>query len=96
MSRICWTDDYCPVGGYQPIDSPRLRTQALMLLRLQRLGPKKGRDFFDVDFDTKTSKAHCDPALKVPKREIFVTELIILSHPIWIGDLRNEPKNLFV
>ncbi len=31
--------------------------------------------------------------LKVPKREIFVTELIILSHPIWIGDLRNEPKN---
>ncbi len=34
--------------------------------------------------------------LKVPKREIFVTELIILSHPIWIGDLRNEPKNRFV
>ncbi len=31
--------------------------------------------------------------LKVPKREIFVTEFIILSHPIWIGDLRNEPKN---
>jgi hypothetical protein len=26
--------------------------------------------------------------LKVPKREIFVTELIILSHPFWIGDLR--------
>jgi hypothetical protein len=34
--------------------------------------------------------------LKVPKREIFVTELIILSHPIWIGDLRNEPKNRFL
>ncbi len=34
--------------------------------------------------------------LKVPKREIFVTELIILSHPIWIGDFRNEPKNRFV
>jgi hypothetical protein len=34
--------------------------------------------------------------LKVPKREIFVTELIILSHPIWIGDLRDEPKNRFV
>jgi hypothetical protein len=28
--------------------------------------------------------------LKVPKREIFVTELIILSHPIWIGDLRTR------
>jgi hypothetical protein len=36
------------------------------------------------------------PVLKVPKREIFVTELIILSHPICIGDLRNEPKNRFV
>ncbi len=34
--------------------------------------------------------------LKVPKREIFVTELIILSHPIWIGDLRNKAKNRFV
>jgi hypothetical protein len=31
--------------------------------------------------------------LKVPKREIFVTELIILSHPIWIGDLRTKAKN---
>ncbi len=27
--------------------------------------------------------------LKVPKREIFVTELFILSDPIWVGDLRN-------
>jgi hypothetical protein len=34
--------------------------------------------------------------LKVPKREIFVTKLIILSHPIWIGDLRNKAKNRFV
>ena len=34
--------------------------------------------------------------LKVPKREIFVTELFTLSDPIWIGDLRSEPKNLFV
>ncbi len=34
--------------------------------------------------------------LKVPKREIFVTEIFILSDPIWIGDLRNEPKNPFV
>jgi hypothetical protein len=32
--------------------------------------------------------------LKVPKREIFVTELFILSDPNWVGDLRNESKNL--
>ncbi len=32
-------------------------------------------------------------ALKVPKREISMTELCILSDPIWVGDLRNEPKN---
>ncbi len=31
--------------------------------------------------------------LKVPKREIFVTELIILSDPLWIGDLRTKVKN---
>ncbi len=30
--------------------------------------------------------------VKVPKPEIFVTELFILSDPIWVGDLRNEPK----
>ncbi len=35
-------------------------------------------------------------SLKVPKREIFVTKLIILCHPIWIGDLRTKAKNLFV
>ncbi len=34
--------------------------------------------------------------LKVPKREIFVTELFMLSDPIWVGDLRNEPKKPFV
>ncbi len=34
--------------------------------------------------------------LKVPKREIFVTELFILSDPIWVGDLRTEPKKPFV
>jgi hypothetical protein len=34
--------------------------------------------------------------LKVPKREIFVTELFTLSDPIWIGDLRTELKNPFV
>ena len=32
----------------------------------------------------------------VPKREIFVTELITLSHPMWIGDLRTKAKNRFV
>ncbi len=33
---------------------------------------------------------HTSPlvTLKVPKREIFVTELFILSDPIWVGDLR--------
>ncbi len=35
-------------------------------------------------------------ALEVPKREIFVTELFTLSDPIWIGDMRIEPKKLFV
>jgi len=25
-----------------------------------------------------------------------VTELFILSDPIWVGDLRNEPKKTFV
>ncbi len=28
--------------------------------------------------------------LKVPKREIFVTELFTLSDPIWISDMRTE------
>jgi hypothetical protein len=35
-------------------------------------------------------------SLKVPKREIFVTELIILIHPIWIGVLRTKAKKRFV
>ncbi len=30
--------------------------------------------------------------LKVPKREILLIELSILSVPIWIGNLRAEPK----
>ncbi len=34
--------------------------------------------------------------LKVPKPEILVTELFILSDPIWVVDLRNEPKKPFV
>jgi hypothetical protein len=32
-------------------------------------------------------------SLKVPKHEIFLTELIILSYPIWIGDLGSTAKN---
>ncbi len=35
-------------------------------------------------------------SLKVPKHEIFVNELFILSDPIWVGDLRTEPKKPFV
>jgi hypothetical protein len=35
-------------------------------------------------------------SLKVPKREIFVTEFFVLRDPIWVGDLRNEPKKPFV
>jgi hypothetical protein len=31
--------------------------------------------------------------LKVPKHEIFLTELIILSYPIWTGDLGSTAKN---
>ncbi len=34
--------------------------------------------------------------LKVPKREIFVTELFTRSDPIWIGDTRIEPIKPFV
>ncbi len=39
--------------------------------------------------------SHC-LSLKVPKHEIFLTELIILSYPIWIGDLGSTAKNGFV
>ncbi len=41
-------------------------------------------------------RSHAYVTLKVPKRGIFVTELFVLSDPIWIGDLRNEPKKPFV
>ncbi len=37
-----------------------------------------------------------ESTLKVPKREIFETELFILSDPIWVGDLRTEPIKPFV
>jgi hypothetical protein len=42
------------------------------------------------------SKVKLKKLLKVPKREMFVTELFTLSNPIWIGDLRTEPKNTFL
>jgi hypothetical protein len=35
-------------------------------------------------------------SLKVPKREIFVTELFTLSDPIWIDDMRTDKKKTFV
>jgi hypothetical protein len=44
----------------------------------------------------RSRKSRGTVPLKVPKREIFVTELFILSDPIWVGDLRNEPKKPFV
>ena len=44
---------------------------------------------------TRAKNSHAWAPLKVPKREIFVTELFVLSDPIWVGDLRNEPKKPF-
>jgi hypothetical protein len=51
-----------------------------------------------VSVSTKksTNKFHACVPLKVPKREIFLTELIILSYPIWTGDLGTKVKNQFV
>ncbi len=40
--------------------------------------------------------AYVHEILKVPKREIFVTELFTLRDPIWIGDMRTEPIKLLV
>jgi len=34
--------------------------------------------------------------LKVPKREISVTELFVLSYPSWVGDLRTELKKSYL
>jgi hypothetical protein len=48
-----------------------------------------------ADMDRKVVICPCKK-LKVPKREIFVTELLTLSDPIWVGDLRTEPKKPFV
>ncbi len=45
---------------------------------------------------TTPTSGCCVAVLKVPKRDIFLTELSILSVPIWIGNLRAEPKKTFV
>jgi hypothetical protein len=57
----------------------------MIFLKIYHVGQKK---------ISKLSHA-CVP-LKVPKREIFITELYILSYPNWVGDLRTEPKIPFV
>jgi hypothetical protein len=49
-----------------------------------------------IDLESKKFDFYCNHLLKVPKREIFETELSTLSDPIWVGDLRNEQKNQFV
>jgi hypothetical protein len=51
---------------------------------------------FDMFYLVQYDMLKCflwSPYLKVPKREIFLTELIILSYPIWTGDLGTKAKN---
>jgi hypothetical protein len=74
------------------------------------LSPHKNCTFkFHINFDRHNAGLkfnYClrfDPpnfslpsTLKVPKREIFVTEFFMLSDLIWIGDLRTKPKKPFV
>ncbi len=40
--------------------------------------------------------SHNTEPLKVPKHEIFVTEIYTLSDPSWVGDLGTEAKNPFL
>ncbi len=47
-------------------------------------------------YESNSESALTSQLSKVPKREIFVSELITLSDPIWKHDLRTEPKNQFV
>jgi hypothetical protein len=49
-----------------------------------------------VDFEYLVGDEKNDISLKVPKREIFVAKLFLQSDPIWVGDLRTEPKKSFV
>jgi hypothetical protein len=65
-----------------------------------RYGNNKGLGSLGIRFGREmvafVPKRRNKERLKVPKREIFVTELFILSDPIWVGDLRTEPKKPFV
>jgi hypothetical protein len=65
-------------------------------MELQVEACMKEEDEVAVATITQAPSARARTSLKVPKREIFVTELFILSDPIWVGDLRNEPKKTFV
>jgi hypothetical protein len=63
---------------------------------VKRLATTTGRKLSFADDPPKSALSLMAAALKVPKHEIFVTELIILSHPIWVGDLRTKAKNRFL
>ncbi len=67
---------------------------------LNYIGPAKFNPFADelkTDVSIRDFPSHYIlPDLKVPKREIFLTELIILSYSIWIGDLGTKGTNSFV
>jgi hypothetical protein len=54
---------------------------------------RRGKTYDVTDSMLGDAKSLC---LKVPKREIFMTELSILSVPIWIGNLKAKPKKTFV
>ena len=62
---------------------------------MKKTRSQKSRDTVPLR-DLLGFNVHYSIDLKVPKREIFVTELCTLSDPIWIGDLRTEAKNPFV
>ncbi len=74
----------------------------MMSLTMSQLEAKKVEETIFINFIVLCFLEGCptwgprrgeEILLKVPKREIFVTELSTLSDPIWVGDLRNEPKN---
>ncbi len=51
--------------------------------------------FLELKSSSRTKDCEPKRVLKVPKREIFVTEIFTiftLTNPIWVGDLRHEPK----
>jgi hypothetical protein len=57
---------------------------------------RKVPKWLNVTFIYRIKMTEICTYLKVPKHEIFVTELFILSDPIRVGDLRTEPKKPFV